>query len=125
AEVDRLLVLLRELRARQDEIAAKIRQTSPRAAALQDPQPLDLSGARAVLDPGTVLLAWSIGRERSFLFVVQPAGTDPGLEVFPLSLNDQDLRRRVESFRNLLQRAGSDQSALSQQAKELYDALLR
>lgn len=125
AEVDRLLVRLRELRARQEEIAAKIRQTSPRAAALQDPQPLDLARARAALDPGTVFLAWSIGRERSFLFVVQPAGTDPGLEVFPLSLSDQDLRRRVESFRNLLLSADSDRGELSRQAGVLYNALFR
>jgi CHAT domain-containing protein len=125
AQIDRLLVRLRELRAKQEEIAAKIRQISPRNAALQDPQPLDLAGARAALDPGTVLLAWSIGRERSFLFVVQPAGTDPGLEVFPLTWGDQDLRQRVESFRNLLGRADSDLAAVSEQARDLYDALLR
>jgi CHAT domain-containing protein/Flp pilus assembly protein TadD len=125
AEVDRLLVRLRELRVRQEEIAAKVRQTSPRAAALQDPQPLDLAGARAALDPGTLLLAWSIGRDRSFLFVVQPAGTDPGLEAFPLSLSDQDLRRRVESFRNLLLRADADRGELSRQAGVLYNALFR
>jgi CHAT domain-containing protein/Tfp pilus assembly protein PilF len=124
-EIDRLLVRLRELRAHQEEIAAKIRQSSPRAAALQAPQPLDLAGARAALDPGTVLLAWSIGRERSFLFVVQPAGADPGLRVFPLPLGEQALRRRVEAFRNLLQRAGSDRKVLLKQARELYDALLR
>jgi CHAT domain-containing protein/Tfp pilus assembly protein PilF len=125
AEVDRLLVRLRELRTRQEEIAAKIRRASPRAAALQDPQPLDLAGARAALDPGSVLLAWSIGRERSFLFVVQPVGADPGLTVFPIPSGDQALRRRVESFRNLLQLADSDQAVLREQARELYDTLLR
>jgi CHAT domain-containing protein/Tfp pilus assembly protein PilF len=124
-EMDRLLVRLRELRARQEDLAAEIRQSSPRAAAVQDPQPLDLAGARAALDPGTLLLAWSIGRERSFLFVVQPAGTDPGLEVFPLAIDDQALRERVGSFLNLLQRANSDRTALSRQARELYDVLLR
>ena len=125
AEIDRLLVRLRELRARQEEIAAKIRQTSPRAAALQDPRPLDLAGARAALDPGTVLLAWSIGRERSFLFVVQAAGIEPGLEVFPLAFGNQALRERVASFLNLAQHAGSDRESLSGQARELYDILLR
>jgi CHAT domain-containing protein len=72
-----------------------------------------------------VLLAWSIGQERSFLFVVQPAGTDSGLKVFPIPLGEQALRRRVESFRNLLQRADSDRKVLLKQARELYDALLR
>jgi CHAT domain-containing protein len=72
-----------------------------------------------------VLLAWSIGRERSFLFVVQPAGTDPGLHVFPLPLSEQALRRRIESFRNLLQSANSDRKVLLLQARGLYDDLLR
>ncbi|HEX9941061.1 MAG TPA: CHAT domain-containing protein [Thermoanaerobaculia bacterium] len=125
AEVDLLLVRLRELRARQEEIAAKIRQTSPRAAALQDPQPLGLAGTRAALDPGTVLLAWSIGRERSFLFVVQPAGTDPGLEVFSLPFGDQALREDVESFRRLLKRPGSERAALQARARRLYNLLVR
>jgi CHAT domain-containing protein/Tfp pilus assembly protein PilF len=125
AEVDRLLVRLRELRTHQEEIAAKIRRASPRAAALQDPQPLDLAGAQAALDPGSVFLTWSIGREQSFLFVVQPAGADPGLAVFPISSGDQALRQRVESFRNLLQRADSDRAVLREQARELYDTLFR
>lgn len=124
AEIDRLLVQLRELRARQKEIAAKVRQASSRAAALLDPRPLDLAGTRAALDPGTVLLSWSIGRKRSFLVVVQPERTEPGLEVFPLAVGDQTLRERVGSFLNLLQRAGSDRAALSRQAQELYDLLL-
>jgi CHAT domain-containing protein/Tfp pilus assembly protein PilF len=124
-EVNRLQVRLRELRTEQEKITAKIRQASPRAAALQAPQPLDLKGARAALDPGSVLLAWSIGRERSFLFVVQPAGAAPGLEAFPIPLGEQALRRRVETFRNLLQHAGSDRKVLLKQARELYDALLR
>jgi len=51
-------------------------------------------------------------------------GTDPGLEVFPLPLNDQALRRRVESFRNLLQRPDSERKILLQQASGLYKDLL-
>lgn len=129
AEVGRLQVRLRELRARQEEIAAKVRQASPRDAMLHDPQPLDLAAARSVLDPGTLLVAWSIGQDRSFLFVVHPASPaestpDSGLEVFSLPLGDQALRQRVGSFRDLLQRPDSD-PALALQARELYDLLLR
>lgn len=127
AEVDRLQVRLRELRARQEEIVARIRQASPRDAALYEPQPLDLAAARNALDPGTLLLAYSIGAERSFLFVVDPAATGgPGLEVFPLSLGDKALRQRVESFRNLLQlKVFDDPEALPREARELYDLLVR
>lgn len=126
AEIDRQLIRLREIRVRQEEISAKIRQTSPQAATLQSPQPLDLAGARSVLDPGSVLLAWSIGPERSFLFVVQPAATGPGgLKVFPLPLGDRALRRRIESLRSLLQHADSDRKVLLKQARELYRDLLQ
>ncbi len=124
-EIDRLLVRLRELRAQQEKIAERIRRSSPRVAALQYPRPLDLVGARAILDPGTVLLAWSTGEERSFLFVVHPQGNDPGLEVFPIAIGSGDLRKRVESFRALLLRQGPRQAALADQARELYDLLLR
>src|SRR6185369_14977904 len=125
-EVHRLQVWLHELRAQQEEIIETVRKASPRNATLHNPQPLDLAAARKILDPGTLLVAYSIGRDRSFLFVVDPpdiAGT--GLEVFPLAIGDQALRQRVESFRNLLQRADSDRVALTRQGRELYDLLLR
>lgn len=126
AEADRLLVRLRELRSKQEEISAKIRKASPETAALQDPRPLGLTGARAALDPGTVLLAWSVGKERSFLFVVQPAGLPgPGLDVFPIALGDAALRKEVESFRLLLKAPRSDRAALATQARRLYDLLVR
>ncbi|HSN88017.1 MAG TPA: CHAT domain-containing protein, partial [Thermoanaerobaculia bacterium] len=125
-EADRLLVRLRELRSKQEEISAKIRLAAPQTAALQDPRPLDLAGARAALDPGTVLLAWSVGKERSFLFVVQPAGGEgPGLDVFPIALGDAALRKEVESFRLLLKAPRSDRAALATQARRLYDLLVR
>jgi hypothetical protein len=44
AEIDRLSVQLREIQARQEEIAARIRQASPRVAALRNPQPLRKGG---------------------------------------------------------------------------------
>ncbi|HYN23159.1 MAG TPA: tetratricopeptide repeat protein, partial [Thermoanaerobaculia bacterium] len=126
AEVDRFQVRLRELRSKQEDISARIRKAAPRSATLYEPQPLDLAAARNALDPGTVLLAYSIGAERSFLFVVDPASTsEPGLEVIPLSLGDKALRQRVGSFRDLVQRAEPDLSAITSQARELYDILVR
>jgi len=126
AEIDRRLVRLRELRVRQAEIATKVRQASPRTAALSNPQPLDLAAARNTLDAGTLLLAWSIGHDRSLLFALLPAGSpEPGFEIFPLPVTEKDLRQRVTAFRNLLQRADSDRTALTAQARDLYDLLLR
>lgn len=125
AEVNRLQVRLRDLRSKQADIAAKIRTASPRSATLYEPQPLDLAAARNALDPGTLLLAYSIGADRSFLFVVDPASPAPGLEILPLLFGDKELRQRVGSFRELVQRAEPDTAALTAQARELYDVLLR
>ena len=126
AEIERLTDELRDLRTRQEEILARIRRESPRAAALQDPQPLDLAGARAALDPGTVLLEYAVGEETTWLFVVQPAGAKgSGLSVFRIAIGAKSLRDEVESFRLLLKDPGSDLVKLQVQARRLYDLLVR
>jgi CHAT domain-containing protein/tetratricopeptide (TPR) repeat protein len=56
-----------------DRLEARIRQESPRYAALVHPQPLGLRAIQAeVLDPDTVLLQYALGEKRSFLWVVTP-----------------------------------------------------
>ncbi|MEM7353974.1 MAG: CHAT domain-containing tetratricopeptide repeat protein [Acidobacteriota bacterium] len=84
----------------QDEIRAEVRTAAPRLAALRDPQPLGLAAARASLDPGTLLLSYSIGRERSHLFATEPEGGD--FLVVPLPIGEDALRREVKSFREIL-----------------------
>lgn len=117
---------MRDLRTHQEKITARLRRESPRTAALQTPQPLDLAGARRALDPGTVLLEYSVGTERTWLFVVPSASAnDLGLSVFPIAAGDKSLREEVESFRRLLQRPGSDRAALQVRARRLYDFLVR
>jgi CHAT domain-containing protein/Tfp pilus assembly protein PilF len=126
AEIERLTGQLRELRTRQQEIAARIRRESPRSAALEEPEPLDLAGARAALDPGTVLLEYAVGQERTWLFVVQSADAGgPGLSVLPVALGAKKLRDEVESFRLLLKDPGADGADLKAQARRLYDRLVR
>jgi CHAT domain-containing protein/Tfp pilus assembly protein PilF len=126
AEIERLTGELRDLRTRQEEILARIRRESPHAAALQDPQPLDLAGARAALDPGTVLLEYAVGEERTWLFVVQPAGAKgSGLSVFRIDLGAKSLRDEVEGLRLLLKDPGSDPAELRAEARRLYNLLVR
>ncbi|HET9227048.1 MAG TPA: CHAT domain-containing protein, partial [Thermoanaerobaculia bacterium] len=120
-EITRLTGELRGLRNRQEEIFDRIRRESPRAAALQDPEPLDLAGVRAALDPGTVLLEYAVGEERSWLFAIG----DAGLSVFPVALGAEGLRREVESFRLLLKDPGSDTAELGRRARRLYGLLVR
>jgi CHAT domain-containing protein len=51
---------------------ATIRKNSPQYAALTQPQPLGLKEIQQQLDPDTVLLEYSLGDERSYVWVVTP-----------------------------------------------------
>ncbi|MGH9941319.1 MAG: CHAT domain-containing protein [Pyrinomonadaceae bacterium] len=55
------------------QIAAQIRQTSPRYAALTQPQPLSAQEIQAqVLDADTLLLEYALGGKKSYLWAVTP-----------------------------------------------------
>jgi CHAT domain-containing protein len=63
---------LNELEANYREVQVEIRKNSPQYAALTQPQPLDLSRMQQQLDADTVLLQYSLGSERSYLWLVSP-----------------------------------------------------
>ena len=53
-----------------EEVETRIRQSSPRYAALTQPQPLALNEIqKQVLDDGTILLEYALGEEQSYLWV--------------------------------------------------------
>jgi hypothetical protein len=53
------------------QIQTKIRTASPRYAALTQPQPLTLPEIqKQILDENTILLQYSLGKDRSYLWVV-------------------------------------------------------
>ena len=63
--------LLREL----EEVRSGIRLSSPRYAALTQPQPLKLEEIqKQILDEQTLLLQYSLGQERSYLWAVSKTG---------------------------------------------------
>ena len=62
AAADRLAGRLRELRDAREQIVRRIRQQSPRFAALQYPEPLDLDAVRQSLEPGTALSGTGLAR---------------------------------------------------------------
>jgi CHAT domain-containing protein/tetratricopeptide (TPR) repeat protein len=69
-----------------EELQGKIRASSPRYAALTQPQPLNLSGIQQqALDPQTLLLEYSLGENASYLFVVSQT-----------SLSSHQLPKRTE-----------------------------
>jgi CHAT domain-containing protein/tetratricopeptide (TPR) repeat protein len=72
-----------------DAVEAEIRERSPGFAALTRPQPLSAAGIQALLDPDTLLLSYSLGEERSYLWAV----TSSRVESFELPA-----RARVEAL---------------------------
>ncbi|MGO9232163.1 MAG: CHAT domain-containing protein [Bryobacteraceae bacterium] len=65
---------IRDLQSEYQDVEAAIRAASPRYAALTQPAPLTVAQIRQqVLDPDTLLLEYSLGEKRSWLWVV---GTD-------------------------------------------------
>ncbi|MBD2211661.1 tetratricopeptide repeat protein [Nostoc linckia FACHB-104] len=80
------------------QLQAKIRTTSPRYAALTQPQPLSLKQIQQqVLDENTLLLEYAVGEERSYLWAVSKN-----------SITSYELPKRseiaiaVQKFRNIL-----------------------
>ena len=62
-----------DLTTEHEQVQARIRQTSPRYAALTWPVPLTLKQIQAeVLDDETLLLEYALGEEKSFLWAVTP-----------------------------------------------------
>ena len=70
---EQMAALKKEISALETEyqqVEAAIRQASPRYAAVTQPQPLGLHGIQHLLDDDTLLLEYSLGPERSFLWAV-------------------------------------------------------
>ncbi len=114
-----------EARRRQDEVRARIRAAAPRAAALLDPEPLDLDGVRQALEPGTLLLAYSLGADGSRVYAVGPGPAD--FAVHDLAATEPEIRHAVESFRTLLERRRGPllRHGLDEQARALGRTLVQ
>lgn len=65
-----------ELASRQREIEVQIRKSSPRYAALTQPQPLSATEIQQQLDDNTVLIEFAFGEKRSWLWAVTRSAVD-------------------------------------------------
>ncbi len=118
ARIDALRGEIEHLAREQRELTATIQRASPRFASLRYPRPLDLRGARAALDPGTLLLSYFVDEEQTALFALTRSG---GLRVFRLPVRARDLREDIARFRaGVLQRA-----ATRARGRALYRLLVR
>ena len=83
-----LAALSKEISELEDEYQqaqVAIRKSSPAYAALTQPQPLGLKEIQAQLDQGTMLLEYSLGEERSYVWAV----TQTSLKTYELPKREQ------------------------------------
>jgi CHAT domain-containing protein len=70
---DEIATLKKEISTLEDQyqqVQTTIRKTSPAYAALTQPQPLSLKEIQQQLDPDTLLLEYSLGEQRSYMWAV-------------------------------------------------------
>jgi hypothetical protein len=80
------------------QVETEIRQTSPHYAALMQPRPLTLKEIQTqVLDQDTLLLEYSLGKERSYLWMV----TSSSITSYELAKRDE-IETAAGNFYNLL-----------------------
>ncbi len=116
---ERIEALKSELRALfrdYHNVQAEIRASSPKYGALIHPRPLELPEIQALLDQDTLLLEYSLGEDRSFLWLV----SSTSIESFQLPGRD-DLETRARRVHDVLQM--SSQPNVKVQAKLLIDEL--
>ncbi len=129
-ELETLRTRLQQLHWDYEDITEKIVKASPKLGALRYPEPLELDAARRALDPGTVMLSYSVGETSTELFVVARKGTEgPAIRVASLALGEQALRRQVQRWHEAIQaaRAGDESGALHSVrflGKRLYQQLI-
>ena len=121
-EADALRRKLPGLRERQMQLDLQIHQASPRLAELRDPKPLDAPGVAAHLDPGTLLIAYSVGAVRTVAFALEGApGRGPRGYLIPAG--EDELRRRIGAWRKLAE-ANPPGRQFQAESRRLYALLL-
>jgi len=101
---EEIATLQREIGALEDEyqqVQAAIRKSSPQYSALTQPQPLDAKGIQRQLDPNTLLLEYSLGEERSYLWAV----TRDSLKTYELPKQAEVEKVAQQVYQSLLARS--------------------
>lgn len=128
ARIDALLPQLSEARAERHRVAEEARAAAPGRRKVAGRAPLDLAGVQAALDPGTVLLTYSVGPEATWIFALPYGGP---LTVRRCDWGADAVEQRVDRFRGLLREAdggspiGRRRLAASRElGRELYRGLV-
>jgi len=119
-EADQIHARLLEVGDERRRIDERIRQTSPRLAALQNPEPLTKAEASALLGPGTLLLSYSTGERHTQLLAL--LGGE--LHSFTIDLDRSELTAAVVRIRVLLTTPHARRDLLERKEQELYRTLV-
>ena len=114
---------LARLQRQRADMVERVRRDLPQFAALQYPQPLTFREVQEILDPGTVMLSYSVGKEQTDLFVIMPSGD---LETETLAVGERALKRQVELFRDRIRESvsGSFRNGYRGPGHGLYETLI-
>jgi CHAT domain-containing protein/tetratricopeptide (TPR) repeat protein len=99
---DKLQTEINDLLKEHKQLQTQIRTTSPKYADLVYPQPLTLTQIQQQLDKDTLLLQYSLGEERSYLWAVTP----DSFHSYELP-KGADIAAAAEAFHKLLQQPGN------------------
>ena len=102
------------------KVQTKIRETSPGYAALTQPQPLTLKEIQQkILDDRTILLQYSLGKQRSFLWAV----TKDSITSYELPPREL-IEKTVKRFRRTVINRRTSPNRLLQASESLYQMIL-
>jgi CHAT domain-containing protein/Tfp pilus assembly protein PilF len=112
---------LAKITAEREKLADSIRRSAPAAAALAYPEPFTADEVRQNLDPGTVLISYSVGPTNTVVFVVAADGTAK-VSATVLDIGEERLSRLVSEYRDALLKP--DSAASRRSGASLYQKLL-
>ncbi len=117
-ELAGLKIEIEAVRSEMNALKKEIIEASPRLASLRYPETLNIQQAVETLDNETVMLAYSVGEEKSFLFV---AGKENNVfEVMTIPAGSPEIGRKVRMLRQAIQ----EQRDIRPAAEGLSDLLL-
>jgi CHAT domain-containing protein len=107
-----------------EHVRSRIRETSPQYAALMQPSPLDLNGIqKEVLDEDTILLEYSLGAEKSYLWAVTPSIID-SFEL-PGRLEIESAARRIYALVTARDRGRPNPTRVQQADRAYFAAAMK
>ena len=118
---------LRELRARIDDVRERMGRAVPAISVENDLRQFSASRVREQLDADTKLLSYSVGPDRTLVFIVSSDGADEsGVQVREIAIEREVVAALVERFLAFVERGRETdevEPALLRLAHELYRAL--